>query len=879
VRRTATSLVRRLAAVLALAAAVAAVAPARAASWPHPPDAARVDALLARMTVDEKVAMIHGTADTTCASTAVGCVGQGGYVAGVPRLGVPPLRLGDGPAGLHLDRQATAMPAPVSLAATFDPGAATRYGAVIGREARALNLDVLLAPMINLVRVPIAGRNFETLGEDPLLAGTLGAAEVRAIQAQAIMADAKHFAGYSFEYQRKFTDVQVDDRTLHEDLVAPFEATIAAGVASVMCAYNRLDGIFSCSSDPLLNGILRGQLGFPGFVRSDGSATQAATDLLAGLDMEIPDGASFNQVARNAVEGTPGIPAQTWSLALDRAVRRILTEMDRFGMLDGTAPPRPSLAALAGPDRAQAEQLAIEGATLLTNRTAGRRLTLPLTPADLRGHGAVVMGPTAAAPMIGGRGSSSVRPFTGVRSPLHELAALAGPGAHISYVPGYDLDGAPVPPSALSTPAVPGERGLLRQQTAPGTVPDGLDANVDYTGRRSLPAGTAWRWTGNIAAPGPGRYQLKVEVAGQQSAALGVDGADVATLGGFPASGIDSLAQWRRTHGPEPLQQASATVDFAPGQVHAIDLRAVAGRAPLHVRLAWVTPAWPAQKIAEAAAAARRARTAIVFAYNESSEGGDRPGLALPGYQDALIDAVARANPHTIVVLNTGDPVTMPWLGRVAAVLEMWYPGQRGGRATAKLLLGSANPSGKLPVSFPAYWRQQPAYSADRSAYPGVAVPPNRFRTLTESEGIFGGYRWYDRYGLTPLFEFGHGLSYTSFAYSGLSVRASGGGFRVSFSVRNTGERAGAEVAQVYVGPPRQPPVPMARWSLAGFRRVTLRPGQSARVAVTIPRRALSYWSTAAQAWTVAAGVRPIQVGSSSRDARLRGVVRAAPGT
>jgi beta-glucosidase len=498
------------------------------------------------------------------------------------------------------------------------------------------------------------------------------------------------------------------------------------------------------------------------------------------------------------------------------------------------------------------------------------------------------MGPSAAAALTGGGGSAHGVPYAGVRSPFAALRGRAGKGAILSWLPGYDLDGAAVPADVLAPPVPTGVAGLLRQNItadvpAPGTppalqpggAPDQVDPGVDYTGARALPAGTAWRWSGTITAPTTGRYQLKVQVANQARASLIIDGVETPKpaidLNAFPKDGVDGLRQVDRTRSPRGLQQRTVTVPLAAGQPHTIDLRAVAGGAPMQVRLAWVTPQWPGQKIAEAVAAARRAKKAIVFAYDETGEGDDQRRMTLPGYQDKLITAVARANPRTIVVLNTGGAVKMPWLRRVAAVLEMWYPGQRGGQATAKVLLGRADPGGRLPVTFPTSLRRQPSFSPDGSRYPGVVVPGTTFPTAVNSEGILVGYRWYDALRVRPLFEFGHGLSYTTFAYSDLLVRPRGDGHDVSFIVRNTGARTGADVPQVYLGPAAGSPVPMPQRALAGFRRVVLRPGQARRVRVHVGARELSYWSSEQQRWVVASGRRNVWVGPSSRELPLRG--------
>jgi beta-glucosidase len=475
--------------------------------------------------------------------------------------------------------------------------------------------------------------------------------------------------------------------------------------------------------------------------------------------------------------------------------------------------------------------------------------------------------------------------------------------------------------------------GWLRQQTTTDAVASGaepapcagtcaadrVDPTVDYTGGNALSAGTAWRWTGRFTAPAGGGWQLKVFVRNQSSAALFVDGlatnpnrriniGGFGLVGGFGASTVptwDGLAQVNKNHDTsgQQLQQATFTTTFAAGETHDLDLRAVnTGTDPMSVRFQWVPPDWQTQKIDEAVAAASHARRVVIFAYDEGTEGNDRPdaanqnnqalGLALPGYQDALIQAVAAANPNTVVVLNTGDPVLMPWAGSVKSIVEMWYPGQRGGVATARVLLGDVNPGGKLPVTFPPDATHFPTYdpgctdpaiNGNCPLYPGVAGPGfvsgnHGYRTMDyTSNGIFVGYRWYDGHDVAPLFEFGRGLSYTSFRYSDLTVTPTATGLDATFTVRNVGSRAGAEVAQVYLGPSAGSPVPLAVRSLVGFERVDLAPGRAQRVTAHVAARGLSYWSADTHRWELALGARALMVGSSSRDIRLTAGNATAP--
>lgn len=927
-------------------------------------------ALVSQMTLDEKTGMVRGIADTaaTCGNVYVsewvqGCVGQAGRVQGVPRLGIPELRLTDGPAGIRLGRVATALPVP-GVAASWDRTAAYDYGYVQGIEGRAYNQDVLLAPMINQVVIPTAGRNFETLGEDPYLMAELVVPMVEAIQGQGLIATLKHYAMNDFENGRTSTSVAIDERSLMEMELQAFEAGVKAGAGAIMCAYNRVNDVYACSHDILQNQILRGMYGFEGWVMSDWGATRRTSDLIYGLDMAMPSGTTANGWApalmssavlngtaeialTNDFPAVPAYPAEVWSVALDQAIFRILKQMNNAGLLEGTqygsqytdgtpyVPPRPDLQEIQPTSFAIAQSIAEKSATLLKNEDHA----LPLTSSDLAGNGIVVMGPTAVTPYTVGGGSAHVRAYDPVQSPYEALVAAAGEGANISYVPGYDLDGQIVPSSALTAPdpadphpfwtlrpedeAFANQPGLLRQQITTASVPSGqqpvlytgddaapdqLDATVNYTGENTLPVNTGWRWTGHLTAPSDGSWQLKVFVANQANAQLFVDGlataqrrVNISAYPVFPTNSFAALTQTAKSHDPDApgLQQATWTVTLTAGQQLHIDLRVVTGATtPTQIQFRWVPPDNQAQSINAAVAAASSANKAIIFAYDEGTEGSDRGGnfpangMVLPGYQDALIAAVAAVNPNTIVVLNNGAPIFMPWINDVKAVLQMWYPGQMGGPATSNVLLGTVNPSGKLPMTFPLDGTSYPQYDpgctnpavspaagGNCPMYPGLATPGfisgyHSYRSIDFiTNGIFVGYRWYDLHDVTPLFPFGHGLSYTQFEYSDLYVVPSGDGYDVTFVVKNVGPVAGAEVPQVYVGAPINPPVPMAEKALAGFERIELEPGEARMLTIHVGARQLSYWSVDVHDWVIPAGFRPIYVGSSSRDIRLAKVV------
>ncbi|MGW7102405.1 glycoside hydrolase family 3 protein [Streptomyces sp. NPDC054838] len=787
------------------------------AATPAPEGTARVRSLVARMTLDEKLSFVHWTAGPEGGPLAKGV----GYLPGVPRLGVPPLQVSDGPTGVRINgARSTALPTPTALAATFDDSLATAYGKVLGHEGRALGQDVVLGPMVNTIRVPYGGRNFETFSEDPLVTARTAAAEIKGTQSQGLMSTVKHFAGNNQESDRFTVDASIDEQTLQEIELPGFQSAVDAGAAAVMCSYNGVNGAHSCSNDQLLQKVLREQWGFRGWVMSDWLATHATTDLTKGLDQElglemgkptdpVPDSKYFGASLRTALRnGT--VP----EAALDRSVTRVVTQMERFGLLDAPAPQRPVRDAQAGRDTAR--RIAENGAVLLRNTAVGGRPALPLTGAA--GTDLAVIGDSALRPKVSGLGSAHVVPDA-ARAPLEALRERAGSGASVRYEPGVDRLGSPLPAEQLSPAFTNGKQ---------------LDAGGD----RAF-------YDGTLTVPADGDYRLGLRVDGGL-AVLQIEGQD-------PVYAADSFSETtsvvlRLTRGAHKLSMSGwAWPDR-----------------PLSVDLTWVTPEQAARDIQRAVAAASAAKTAVVFAQDEGSEGYDRPSLSLPDGQDALIAAVAEANPNTVVVLNTGSSVLMPWLPRTAAVLDMWYPGQEGAQATAALLYGDANPSGKLTQTFPAA----------EDAHP-MAGHPERFPGVDGKqqygEGIHVGYRWYDQQGVTPLFPFGHGLSYTAFDYRDLAVERTATGAAVHVTVRNTGPVAGKEAVQVYLGPSGPVSAPQAVKKLAGYTKVALEPGEEKRVTVPVDARQLQYWNTQRHAWQNAPGPRTVSVGSSSADIRLTG--------
>ena len=863
--------------VIVLLAAAASAAPGAASGQGGRGRESRVDALLARMTLDEKLTLLSGTDEDPATKQY-----QAGYLPGIPRLGIPSLRLADGPPGVATSQLSTGMTQTMGVAATFDPGTARANGVVIGRDARALGQDVVLEPFINLHRDPASGRDWNTFGEDPLLTGAMGAATIQGVQSQGVMAQAKHYVAYD----GASGNVVVDEQTLEEIYVRPFADAVDAGVSSVMCSYNRVNNAAACGNAATLNGVLKGQLGFDGFVTSDWGANHGVDFLAKGLDLEMPGTGLGGGIPPLFTKDNlkAALAAGTVTLSqVDGAVRRILGQYDRFGLLAGhqkhEVTPEP-----VARDEQVVRQTAERAATLLKNDGGA----LPLDAADL---GSLAMiGPGAGQTMATGGGGEKSTGRADRWVGTVDAIRRTVPGARVTYAVGDDMTGTAVPAAALSHDGAP---GLLRTDTATGAT--SVDPVLSFTtaAGTALPAGGRYTWTGTVTAPETGAYWIDLGELGT-NASVAIDGGTVIRASGFGGAGPRFGTIKAGDDGVLPTtdgldgKRVQVTLTAGPHALSVATTPDVSG-APTQLHLNWVTPAQQRADEAAAVAAARSARTAVVFAWNTGPY-----AAALPEGQDRLISEVAAANPRTIVVVNTHEPFPMPWLGGVRAVLNMWFPGDEGGWATADVLLGRANPAGRLPYTWPAALTQgvanDPAHPerASRGVNPGTSTPCTNTASgpgavpdceTDYSEGIDIGYRWYDRQGLTPLFPFGYGLSYSTFQYRDPHVtRQRDGSLRVTATVTNTGDRTGDEVPQLYLGAPDTRPagIQFAVRALGAFDRITLRPHQSRTVTLTVARRDLSYWSPTTHRWTLATGTRTVYIGASSRDLRLRTPVTIA---
>src|SRR5947209_18404949 len=834
----------------------------------------RAALLLAQMTVEEKISMVHGVSNDTYST------------APISRLGIPALIMTDGPAGINVGK-ATSLPAPIALAATWDLAAAGQYGELLGREAQATGYNVFLGSCLDIARVPVYGRLFEALGEDPILTGQMIVRSIQSVQRYPIVATAKHYNVNAQEENRLEVDTQLDERTLQEIYTLPFALAVQDGhVGAAMGAYNKVNGVYSCQSRHLLTEILKHQLGFTGWVMSDYEATHSTVEAAnAGFDQEMPSAKFFGDQLLQAIH------AGHVSLAtLNNKVQCILRTMFALGLFEHPVQISPLPVEEHGK---LAREIAGKGIVLLKN--AGG--LLPLSSHQV--HSVAVIGGDANHNITGG-GSSFVKP-TYLVSILEGIRRRVSEAVRLEYAEGVDpasaanlLPGPPLVPSSVLTPAgsAPEVHGLhaeywtnTRFESEPRLVRSGRPValnlgffNFSLFNASSLKTPEEFnnaisvRWRGSLTAPVTGEYTLSLTHLG--TARLFLDGQLLINDPGITLETRSVTLQL------EAFQPHALQIDYAadrpeqytpvPGEL------SISGLIGSKVRFGWQHPADaipPAMQ--EAAALAGRSDVAVVVVRDYRNEHADLPSLTLSNEQDLLIQVVAAANPRTVVVLATGGPALMPWLDQVPAVLESWYGGQEQGNALADVLFGDVNPSGKLPVTFPRSDHDTPVSSPEQYS--------RTERVARFSEGLAVGYRGYDQLGIEPLFPFGYGLSYTSFAYSQLQgvpeTTGGTGAIQVSFKLTNSGTRAGAEVTQVYLGLPANTGEPPKR--LVGWAKVELEPGETREVNVTLDPNAtshpLSYWNTNTHGWEMASGDYQVYVGASSRDIRLTGALHIHP--
>jgi beta-glucosidase len=774
----------------------------------------------------------------------------------VPRLGVPQIKVTDGPAGargggaLVGGKRTAAFPVGIALGSTWSTELLQEVGEALGREVRDKGASVVLAPTLNLFRNALNGRNFENYSEDPVLTGQLAIGFVRGVQSRGVGATPKHFVGNESEFERDTISSEIPERALRELYLRPFEMVVrAARPWVIMTGYNRLAGTF-CSEDPrLLEGILRREWGFDGLVVSDWGGTHSAgASARAGLDLEMPGPAKARAVLLAEAERDPATRA-----AVRRRALEVVSLVARAGAFTDPLDVRDDAEQeIEYPDvRALVRRAGAEGTVLLKNAGA-----LPL-PAGAR---IAVIGPNAATARVMGGGSAQINAHRQV-SPLDGLRDALG-ADRVAHALGCENDRyLPVPETAMTIEfrAAPGAPVLAVERRSQAEaqwvqLPAGLSVTA-FHARLSLA----------VSVPEDGEYQLSLVSTGLSRLYLGdellVDNWEGWRPGGVPAGlGSQEARCMRRfAAGTVELVAEYGPRVFSPGVAALQAIRIGFGRS------------LPPSTVAEAAAVAAGADYAIVCVGSTGeweTEGEDRWGLDLPGRQDDLVRAVVRANPRTIVVLQTGGPVRMPWLDDVPAVLQAWFPGQEAGHAIADVLLGKVDPGGRLPQTFPRSLADDPTHPLTPDVqYPGAGGK------VEYREGLYTGYRHVDRAGTQPLFPFGFGLSYASFALSDLAAQparlAPGETLSISVTVANTSARAGSTVVQVYVRD-LESSVERPAKQLAAFGKVHLAAGQSQTVQLTLDMRSLAFFDEAEAAWVAEPGEFELLVGQSSADLPLR---------
>ena len=768
--------------------------------------------------------------------------------------------MADGPIGVRNFGPATAMAGGIALAATWNPALAERVGAELGRDARAKGVHFLLGPGVNIYRAPMNGRNFEYFGEDPFLASRIAVGYIKGVQSQGVSATIKHFMGNNSEFDRHNSDSIIDERAMREIYLPVFEAAVKeAHVGAIMDSYNLTNGLHMSQNRYLLTDVVRKEWGFDGLMMSDWFATYDGVEAVnAGQDVEMPSGAHMNQQTLKPAIEQGKVSVQT----IDDKVRHILRTAARFGWLDRDQTDW-SIPRYNQQGRQTALNAAREGIVLLKND----RGLLPLNKEKIKSI--LVVGPDAYPAVPVGGGSARVEPFASV-SYLQGLSNYLGTTVQVHYIRGIPSLGEMAEATSFTTSASNGQPGLnaehfnnMELQGAPAVTRTERRINYGAGSRQVFPdQSLSSRWTGYYVPKDSGSYDVFVQSTGEDGGAyrLYID---------------DKLLLDNWTTNRALLDYATLSLGAAPHKV-VLEQR---GRSQwLGGRLRFGIVRTGQYVDAEAKQRAAKADVVLVasgFDPETESEGADRT-FRLPPGQDELIQEMSAANKNTIVVMTSGGGADMnSWVDRVPALLEAWYPGQEGGTALAEVLFGDVNPSGRLPITFERRWEDNPVHD---SYYPEADT-----KRVVYKEGVFVGYRGYEHNGTKPLFAFGSGLSYTTFQYSNLLIKSfvavaskkgySGPSYEVSFDVKNTGTREGADVAQVYVGD-TQAKVPRPAKELKGFVKVSLRPGETKKVSVMLDSRALSYYDVNAKQWRADPGAYDVLVGRSSEQIELRGKLR-----
>ena len=801
----------------------------------------RIEKLISELTLEEKVSILSGS--------------SAWHTTAVPRLNIPRVKMTDGPIGARGDSVSGAtsacFPSASCLSSTWDKEIVEEIATAIGMEAKSKDADVLLGPTINLHRHPLGGRHFECYSEDPILTGELATSYVKGVQSVGVSACLKHFVGNDTEYQRHFVSSNIDERTLRELYLLPFEMGVKAGSLSVMSAYNQLNNTFCSSHDEILNKILKEEWNFPGYVVSDwGAAQDTIGNANGGLDCEMPGPArSWGENLIKAVN-----KGKVKEETVDDKVRRILRIADFTGRLDNPEE-KPEKSIDLEDDRLLIRKTGSEGMVLLKNQNI-----LPLDRSKIKKL--AVIGPNALKGQYLGGGSASlnphyvVHPYEGIKSNISEETELKyAKGCHtykflpaiptnlfkendgfkVDFYSGQEFEGSPI------------ETKVLKGNKFWAMGGFGLDI-VAQSERPSLSV----RFSGEIQPEYNGEYDFEIFSIGPSR--LSIDG-------------VNLIDNWTSQEpGDAFFGMGSAPrrnkIKFQKGETYSLEIEYKwEGRFPA-VQIGMQAPD-QFDLMDEATSLASESDAVILIVGTNSdweTEGNDRASLALPSIQDELIENICKVNKNTVVVLNTGSPCEMPWSENAEAILQCWFPGQEFGNSLSDILFGEVNPSGKLPTTFPHKISDTPAYST----YPGKDLQ------MDYEEGLFIGYRWYDKEKIKPLFPFGHGLSYTTFEYSNLrAVPPKGTSSVAAFEVdiRNSGNIAGKEIVQGYVSVSNSQ-IDRPTKELKKFDKVFIEPGETKKVQFELSERDLSFWSIETQTWQVEPAEYIFEVGASANDIR-----------
>jgi beta-glucosidase len=806
----------------------------------------KIEDLISQMTLSEKVSLLAG-ADMW-------------RTVAIERLGIPALKMSDGPNGargggsLTAGTKAACFPAGIALASSWNTELVGRVGKALGQEARTKGAHVLLAPTVNTHRSPLNGRNFESFSEDPYLSSRMAVAYINGVQSEGVGTSVKHYVCNDSEFERTTINSVVGERALREIYLRPFQAAIReANSWTIMAAYNNVNGSPASEHPYLLDEILREEWGYDGLVVSDWfmAVKSTAASVNAGLDLEMPGpGIWRGEKLLEAVKR-----GEVKEAALERSIRRLLLLLQRTGVFEHPAE-GPEQSIDLPEHRALIREAAAEGTVLLKNENA----VLPLQRESLKSI--AVIGPNAKVARIMAGGSAQVNAHYAI-TPYEGILAKVGEDIQIGYEQGC--------PNYKLLPVLAVERIYA------GTEGDAHGWKSEYFNSADLTGPAVYQELSTSSEPMwmelpskaidsrsfsvRSRARFVPEETGRYTFSLVSAG-----LSRLLIDGELFIDNWTKQEQGENYfgmgsTEVISSLEMEAGREYQLTIECGKSQTlpMVALRLGCLLPQ-PSNAIERAERLAAGADIALVFAGTSGeweSEGFDRPDIDLPGQQNELIARVAAANKRTIVVLNIGSPIAMPWLDQVAAVVQAWFPGQECGNAIADVLFGDVNPSGKLTETFPVRIEDNPAYLN----YPGENG------NVHYGEGLFVGYRYYEKKQIAPLFPFGSGLSYTTFQYQDLRLSASEIGpdetLRVSIDVTNTGERAGKEVVQVYVRD-LESRLHRPNKELKGFAKVQLEPGERKTVTVTLDREALAYYDDRARAWVAEAGMFEVLVGSSS---------------